>query len=173
MRGERREAIRLRRQIQNTTSRSQSAQCTVCGVNITTRAAHLKHGTERGCSRSGGCCACQTAASLSPSRSASLVVLALASLVPSWHLKLGLHALRPVDAADGVRSVRAHVSSLGPVRAAPSQPLVRFDLPDGGLRLRGDVQLSLASSGGLVAPDDELGWVHVHTSWMPAAAGTR
>lgn len=103
-------------------------------------------------------------------------VSALASLVvPSWHLKIALYSLRPIDTADGVRSVRSHVSTVGPTKCAPLQPRVRFELPSGGLRARGDLQLSLLSAAGLVASDDELGWTHVHTSWMvdgsaPAAA---
>ena len=69
--------------------------------------------------------------------------------------------------ADGVRSLRAHVCSVGPQRTAPSQPLVVFGLPSGGLRVRGDLQLSLVSTSSLLVAEDELGWVHVHTSWMP------
>ena len=84
-------------------------------------------------------------------------VSALASLVvPPWHLKLSLYALSAIDTPDGVRSVRSHVCTIGPRRCAPSQPVVRFELPNGGLRARGDLQLSLVSAAGLLAADDEL-----------------
>ena len=36
-------------------------------------------------------------------------------------------------------------------------------------RRLGVLELSLFSAAGLVAPDDELGWVHLHTSWLPSA----
>ena len=93
---------------------------------------------------------------------------AITSLVlPSWHLKLSLSYVASHDTAEGVRSTRTHVCSVGPLRCAPSQPSIRFELPNGGLRARGDLQLSLLSAAGLVRDDDQLGWAHIHTSWMP------
>jgi hypothetical protein len=98
-------------------------------------------------------------------------VAALASMVvPPWHLKLSLYCLHTVDTPEGVRSVRSHVCSVGPLRVAPSQPHVRFALPEQGLQLRGDVQLSLFSAAGILVNDDELGWAHIHTSWWPEEA---
>ena len=90
-------------------------------------------------------------------------------VVPSWHLKLALYSLHTVDTADGVASVRSPVCSVGPHRCAPSQPHVAFDMPTGELRVRGDLQLSLISAGGLLAADDEIGWTHLHTSWLQHA----
>ena len=93
---------------------------------------------------------------------------AITSLVlPSWHLKLSLSNIASHDTAEGVRSTRTHICSVGPLRCGPSQPAIRFELPNGGLRARGDLQLSLLSAAGLVRDDDQLGWVHLHTSWMP------
>lgn len=97
-------------------------------------------------------------------------VSGLASLVlPPWHLKLAVSRLSPHDTPDGVASLRTHLATVGPLRCAPSQARVTFVLPAGGLRVRGDLQLSLLSAAGLLSADDELGWLHVHTSWMPEA----
>ena len=95
-------------------------------------------------------------------------VSSLASfVVPWWHLKIAIYHLTPVDTAEGVRSVRSHVITIGPLRCAPNQAAIKFELPNGGLSMRGDVQISLISASGLLAADDELGWTHVHTSWLP------
>ena len=84
-----------------------------------------------------------------------------------WHLRLEVLTVSATDAADGVRSTRKHVCSVGPLRCAPGEACVRFELPSGGLRLRGDVELALYASGGMVVSDEQLGWVTMHTSWMP------
>lgn len=88
-------------------------------------------------------------------------------VLPSWHLKLAVSSVTAHENAEGVRSVRTHVATVGPLRCGALQPRVRFELPNGGLRVRGDLQLSLLSAAGLIADDSELGWAHVHTSWMP------
>ena len=69
------------------------------------------------------------------------------------------------DAADGVQSVRKHICSCGPIRCAPLQPHVRFEMPGGGLRLRGDIEVRLMATGGVLA-DERLGWLTLHTSFM-------
>ena len=93
---------------------------------------------------------------------------ALSSLVvPPWHLKLAVSCVTTHDSDEGVRSTCTHICTLGPRRCNPSEPLIRFELPNGGLRAKGDLQLSLSATS-LLAEDSELGWVHLHTSWMPA-----
>ena len=59
------------------------------------------------------------------------------------------------------------------MRCAAGQPWVRFEVPPtaasaaGGLRLRGDVELQLVSTSGLVLAEEVLGWATVHTSFLP------
>ena len=77
-----------------------------------------------------------------------------------------------MDVVDGVRSQKTPVCSIGPTRCAPNEANIAFELPNGGLRCRGDLQLSLFSAAGIIVPaDDELGWVHFHTSWLPGSGG--
>ena len=61
----------------------------------------------------------------------------------------------PPYTADGVASLRKPVCSCGPVRCAPLQPRVRLELPNGGLRLRGDFELRLFNAG--VVTNEKLG----------------
>ena len=102
-------------------------------------------------------------------------VASLASLVvPSWNLEIAISCLSPHQTTDGVASHRVPICVLGPLKCAPAAPGVRFEVPNGGLRVRGDVLLSLRSAAGMVTSAEELGWAHLHTSWMPGAptAGT-
>ncbi len=87
-----------------------------------------------------------------------------ASLNP-WHLRLELLALTTAaPTADGLASLRTPICTCGPVRCAPLQPAVRFELPGGGLRLQGDFELRL-SNAGLLA-DEKLGWATLHTGFL-------
>lgn len=98
----------------------------------------------------------------------------LASLGSGWNLELQLSSVHPEDTAEGCVSVRRHVITLGPVRCAPSSGEVRFELSEGGLRLQGDIYISIRSVGGLVRSSavDRLGWLGFHTSWLGGRGAT-
>ena len=99
----------------------------------------------------------------------------LGSAITSWTLEVVVSVVSSVDSAEGARSVRRHVVTLGPTRCSSADGKVVFPLP-GGLRVRGDVHLSLRALGLTLrsgaAGAEELGWLCFHTGWMAGKAAT-
>ena len=96
---------------------------------------------------------------------------AINTVAASWHLRLDLANVKDVEAADGVSSGVARVATL-PQTAfrcdAGSGPHT-FEIP-GGLVVCGELRLSLLAVSALaegLLPPDELGWLHVHTGFLP------
>jgi len=73
--------------------------------------------------------------------------------------------LRPSVLISPFSTIASTVSGFG--RCAPSEPGISFTLPGEGVRLRGDIEFRLYATGGLLSADELLGWVTLHTSWMP------
>ena len=87
------------------------------------------------------------------------------ALLNPWQLKLELHALATASpTADGIQTLRSPICTCGPVRCAPFQPAVRFELPGDGLLLRGDFELRLSNNGLLM--EERLGWATLHTGFL-------
>ena len=86
-------------------------------------------------------------------------------LSPHRYLRLELLALTTASpTADGIQTLRSSICTCGPVRCAPFQPAVRFELPGDGLLLRGDFELRLSNNGLLT--EERLGWATLHTGFL-------
>jgi len=53
-------------------------------------------------------------------------------------------------------------------RCPPGKALVHFMMPVNEVTARGDVRISIQSVG---VRTEEMGWIHLHTTWLPPNAG--
>jgi hypothetical protein len=84
-----------------------------------------------------------------------------------WLLQLRVSAVETRRQADGVGAYIVPIGASQPLACAPgTSEEVLFELPGDGVNVASEVLLSLRGLRGLSSAGDELGWLHLHTSFL-------